>query len=192
MISTLAEGFLPFPEITYEKIGCGAGSREIEGRPNLLRAFLGDAPSFNPGKKVQVVEAAIDDSTPQVLARFIDRALELGALDASLTPIVMKKGRLASKLTILAEADKIEGLIEAVFRETSSIGVRLYPVERRILDREFRKVRLRGHEVRIKISRLRGEAVNVQPEYADCLKVSEKTGLPLKEVARLALKAYPK
>jgi pyridinium-3,5-bisthiocarboxylic acid mononucleotide nickel chelatase len=190
LVSTLAEGFLPFPEITYEKIGCGAGSREIEGRPNLLRAFLGDAPSFNPGKKVQVVEAAIDDSTPQILARFLDRALEMGALDASLTPIVMKKGRLASKLTILAEADKIEGLIEAVFRETSSIGVRLYPVERRVLDREVRKVRLRGQEIGIKVSLLRGEAVNVQPEYADCLKVSEKTGLPLKEVARLVLKAY--
>jgi len=191
LITTLAEGFLPFPEITYERIGVGAGSRELEGRPNLLRAFLGEAASFEPGKKVQVIEAAVDDTTPQVLARFCERAFELGALDAYLTPIVMKKNRLASKLTVLAEADKIERLIEAVFRETSSIGLRLYPVERRVLDREIRKVRVRGQEIGIKVSRLGGKDVNIQPEYADCLKVSEKTGVPVKEVIRLALKAVP-
>ena len=190
LISTLAREFVPFPEITYEKIGTGAGSRELEGHPNLLRAFLGEASSFEPGKKVRVIESTIDDSNPQILAHFLDRAFELGALDACLTPIVMKKNRLASKLTILADADKIEKLIEAVFRETSSIGVRIYPVERRVLDREFRKVKVRGLAIGIKVSRLRGEAVNIQPEYADCLRVSEKTRTPLKEVARLALKAY--
>jgi pyridinium-3,5-bisthiocarboxylic acid mononucleotide nickel chelatase len=190
LISTLAREFVPFPEIIYEKIGTGAGSRELDGHPNLLRAFLGEASSFEPGKKVRVIETAIDDSTPQILAHFLDRAFEAGALDAYLTPIVMKKNRLASKLTILAEADKIEALIEAIFRETSSIGVRLFPVERRVLDREFRKVKVRGLEIGIKVSRLRGEAVNIQPEYADCLKVSEKARIPLKEVARLALKAF--
>ena len=123
-------------------------------------------------------KSTIDDSTPQLLAHFLEIALERGALDAFLTPVVMKKNRLATKLTLLAEADKIDGLIEAVFRETSSIGVRFFPVERRVLERESRKVRIRGEVIGIKVSRLGGEAVNVQPEYSDCLKASERIGPP--------------
>ena len=190
VISTLVRKFTPFPEITYERIGCGAGSRDFRGLPNILRAFYGEAGHFKPQKKVFLVESTIDDSTPQLLAHFLEIALKGGALDAFLTPVVMKKNRLATKLTLLAEADRIDGLIEAVFRETSSIGVRFFPVERRILERESRKVRIRGEVIGIKVSRLDGEAVNVQPEYSDCLKASERIGLPLKEVTRLALKDY--
>ncbi len=188
--ATLVGEFVRFPEITYGRIGCGAGSRELPGLPNILRAFYGEARTFDAGKKVRVIETTVDDASPQLLARFLDRALELGALDAFLTPVVMKKGRLATKLTLLAEADRMEALIEAVFRETSSIGVRFYPVERRVLEREFRKVRVRGEEIAIKVSRLGGEAVTIQPEYEDCLRASTKTRLPLKEVARLAVKAF--
>ena len=189
IVATLVREFVRFPEITFGRVGSGAGSRELPGLPNILRAFYGDAASFDAGKKAHVIETTIDDATPQLLARFIDRALELGALDAFLTPVVMKKGRLATKLTLLAGADRMEELIEAVFRETSSIGVRFHPVERRVLAREFRKVRVRGEEIAVKVSRLDGEAVTIQPEYEDCLRVSAKTRLPLKEIARLALKA---
>lgn len=192
VISTLAQKFMPFPEITYERIGCGAGSRDLPGLPNILRAFYGDSKDFKPQKKVLVVEATIDDSTPQLLAHFLEIALKRGALDAFLTPVVMKKNRLATKLTLLAEVDKIDRLIEAVFRETSSIGVRFFPVERRVLDREIRKVRIRGEEIGIKVSQLGGKAVNIQPEYSDCLKASERMGLPLKEVIRMALREYEK
>ena len=190
IVATLVREFVRFPEITFGRVGSGAGSRELPGLPNILRAFYGDAASFDAGKKVHVIETTIDDATPQLLARFIDRALELGALDAFLTPVVMKKGRLATKLTLLAGADRMEELIEAVFRETSSIGVRFHPVERRVLAREFRKVRVRGEEIAVKVSRLDGEAVTIQPEYEDCLRVSAKTRLPLKEIARLAVKAF--
>ncbi len=190
IVSTLAREFVRFPEITYGWVGAGAGSRELPGLPNILRAFYGEERAFDAAKNVRVIETTVDDATPQVLARFLDRALELGALDAFLTPVVMKKGRLATKLTLLAGADRMEDLIEAVFRETSSIGVRFYPVERRILAREFRKVRVRGEEIAIKVSRLGGEAVTIQPEYEDCLKASAKTRLPLKEVTRLAVKAF--
>jgi hypothetical protein len=189
IVATLVREFVRFPEITYGRVGSGAGSRELHGLPNILRAFYGDAASFKSGKKVHVIETTIDDATPQLLARFLDRALELGALDAFLTPVVMKKGRLATKLTLLVGADRMEDLIEAVFRETSSIGVRFHPVERRVLAREFRKVRIRGEEIAVKVSLLDGEAVTIQPEYDDCLRVSAKTRLPLKEIARLALKA---
>lgn len=190
IISTLAREFVRFPEITYGRVGAGAGSREFHGLPNILRAFYGEERSFDAGKRVHIIETTIDDATPQVLARFIDRALELGALDAFLTPVVMKKGRLATKLTLLAAADRIEALIEAVFRETSSIGVRFHPVERRVLAREFRKVRVRGEEISMKVSRLGGEAVTIQPEYDDLLRAAAKTRLPFKEVARRAAKAF--
>jgi uncharacterized protein (TIGR00299 family) protein len=189
IVAALVRKFVRFPEITYGRIGSGAGSRELPGLPNILRAFYGDAASFDAGKKVHVIETTVDDATPQLLARFLDRALELGALDAFLTPVVMKKGRLATKLTLLAGADRMEDLIEAVFRETSSIGVRFHPVERRVLAREFRKVRVRGEEIAVKVSLLDGEAVTIQPEYEDCLRVSAKTRLPLKEISRLAVKA---
>jgi len=190
IVKTLVGKYLPFPELVYEKIGYGAGSRDTEGLPNILRAFYGKAESFAPDKRVHLIESTIDDSTPQVLADFMERAFELGALDVFLTPIVMKKNRLATKLTLLAEADKMDGLITAVFRETSSIGIRYFPVERRALEREVRTVRLLGEPVAIKISSLGGERLNVQPEFADCRAVARKKGLPVKEVLRRAVEEY--
>ena len=190
IVSTLAEAFLLFPELVYDRIGYGAGGRDLPELPNILRAYAGDLARFRPQKQVYIVEATVDDATPQVLAYFLDEALRLGALDATLSPIVMKKNRLGTKLTLLAPLDKIERLIAAVFKETTTIGVRYFPVERRALEREFRKVRVSGGEVGIKISRLDGKSVNVQPEYADCVKAAKAGGRPLKDVMRAALRAY--
>jgi len=103
LVKTLVSKFLPFPEITYDRIGCGAGGRDLETLPNILRAFSGERQSFSPDKRVYLLEAAIDDASPQVLAAFMDRALEAGALDVNFTPVVMKKNRLGTKLTLLAE-----------------------------------------------------------------------------------------
>ena len=190
IVSTLAEAFLLFPELVYDRIGYGAGGRDLPELPNILRAYAGDLARFRPQKQVYIVEATVDDATPQVLAYFLDEALRLGALDATLSPIVMKKNRLGTKLTLLAPLDKIERLIAAVFKETTTIGVRYFPVERRALEREFRKVRVSGGEVGIKISRLDGKPVNIQPEYADCVKAAKAGGRPLKDVMRAALRAY--
>jgi len=192
IVKTLVKKFVPFPELTYDRIGCGAGSRDNPALPNILRVFYGDSARFSAEKKVFLVEATIDDSSPQVLASFIDRALELGALDAYLTPVVMKKNRLASKLTLMTGLDKMETLISAVFHETSSIGLRHYPVERRALERSVETIRLFGEPVGIKISRLDGQRVNIQPEFSDCLKIARKKGLPLKEIMRLALLEFSK
>lgn len=192
VISTLVSKFVPFPELTYEKTGCGAGSRNFPGFPNILRAFYGRASQFSASKKVYLIEATIDDSNPQVLASFMDRALDIGALDVFLTPVVMKKNRLATKLTLLAELDKIETLIAAVFRETSSIGVRYFPVERRALERTVKKIRLLGESVGIKVSRLEGKDINIQPEFSDCLKIARTKGFSVKEVLRMAMQEYSK
>lgn len=104
----------------------------------------------------------------------------------------MKKNRLGTKLTLLTAVDKMDALIEAVFRETTSIGVRTYPVERRVLEREFRTVRVGGEKIGIKVAAFGGRTVNVQPEYEDCLRASRKTRRPLKEIAHRAVCEYAK
>ena len=191
IIATLAEEFISFPELSYEKVGCGAGEQDFDGFPNILRVFYGSREGFNPGKKVYQIEANIDDTNPQVLANFIDIALNKGALDVCLTPIVMKKNRMASKLTVLSESSKLDELVAAVFKETSSIGVRYYPVERRVLERKSIKVKVLGEEVRVKVARFESEDVNFQPEFADCQKLAEKTGKPIKKIIELVLKNLP-
>ena len=192
IISTLAKRFTKLPELVYERIGCGAGSREFPEVPNVLRVYYGEARSFDEAKHVYIIEATVDDASPQLLAHYLERAFEEGAMDATLSPVVMKKNRLGTKLTLLAAVDKMDALIESVFRETTSIGVRYYPVGRRILEREFRTVRVGGEKVGIKVASLGGRTVNVQPEYEDCLKASRKTKRPLKEVAHLAVHEFIK
>lgn len=192
IVSTLAKKFIPFPEISYERIGCGAGARDFPAFPNILRAFYGNSKEFRAEKKVYLIEATIDDSNPQILGAFFDKAFELGALDVFFTPVLMKKNRLATKLTILAGIDKMDNLIQAIFRETSSIGVRYFPVERRVLERKITKIKVLGQDVALKVSCLEGKEVNVQPEFSDCLKLAKKKGLPLKEMMRLALEEFSK
>ena len=190
IVSTWVKTFAPLPELAYEKIGYGAGTRNFPGFPNILRIFYGEEKETHPGMPVYQIETNIDDSNPQILAHFLDEALALGALDAFLTPVVMKKNRLATKLTLLADPDKIDALVKAVFRETSSIGVRYFPVARRVLDRRAEKVRVFGEEIRIKISKLEGRDTNIQPEFSDCLKASRKTKRPVKEVLQQSLREY--
>ncbi|HNQ79496.1 MAG: nickel pincer cofactor biosynthesis protein LarC [Acidobacteriota bacterium] len=192
LVKALVSKFLPFPEITYDRIGCGAGGRDLETLPNILRAFSGGRQSFSPDKRVYLLEAAVDDASPQVLAAFMDRALEGGALDVYFTPVVMKKNRLGTKLTLLAEARRLEDLIAEVFTETTSIGLRYFPVERRALVRRIETVRLDGRNVRVKIALLDGRPVNVQPEYEDCLALARAKKLPLKDVLRRAAEAAGK
>jgi uncharacterized protein (TIGR00299 family) protein len=189
LIKTLASKFLPLPELTYDRIGYGAGGRDIPGLPNILRVFYGERAALSPGKRVYLIEATIDDANPQVLGAFLDRALELGALDASLAPLVMKKSRLGTKLTILTEMTRLDRLITAVFEETTSIGVRYYPVERRTMERSIETINVLGEPVRIKTGSLGGRILNAQPEYEDALAVARKKGLPLKDVLRRAAAA---
>jgi pyridinium-3,5-bisthiocarboxylic acid mononucleotide nickel chelatase len=192
IVAALARRFTRLPELVYDKVGCGAGTKEFPEIPNILRAYSGEARDFEADRSVHVVEATIDDASPQLLAHFLDKALELGALDATLSPVVMKKNRLGTKLTLLVADDRREDLIEAVFRETTSIGVRYFPVGRRVLDREMRAVRVGGQKIGLKVAKLGGRAVNVQPEYDDLVKAARKTGTPLKEIAHRAVGGFAK
>ncbi len=190
ILATWADAFIPLPEMSYTNIGYGAGSRDLGRLPNILRVFYGKDEEFRAKKDVFQVEANLDDANPQVLAHFLKEALRLGALDAFLTPITMKKGRLGVKLTLLSDAARMDGLIEAVFRETSSIGVRYFPVARRILDRNVENVRVLGEEIGVKTGMLRGCELNLQPEFSDCLRVAKKKGLPVKVIHQMAIGEY--
>jgi len=192
IVSTLVKKFIPFPEISYEKIGCGAGSRDFRRFPNILRIFYGEKDKFSADKKVFMIEANIDDCSPQVIGSFLDKAFKLGALDVFLTPIFMKKNRLATKLTLIAEVDKMDKLIEAVLKETTSIGVRYFPVERRVLERESLTINVLGDKVAVKRATLAGQEVNLQPEYEDCLRLAKKNKLPVKQAIQLVLEEFSK
>lgn len=192
IVVTWAEEFVPFPQLTYEKVGYGAGNRDFDDFPNVLRVFYGEEKEFSPARQLYQVETNLDDSNPQFLAQFVEEAIKKGAQDVDLAPIVMKKGRLGTKLTLLVDAGKIDGLVEAVFRETSSIGVRIFPVERRVLSRKVEKVHVLGEDIGVKVAILDGEEINVQPEFSDCLAAAQKKKLPVKVIARLALAEYSK
>jgi len=190
ILSTLGKCLPNLPEIVYQKIGCGLGHKELKLHPNMLRAFYGDEKSFQPAKGLQIIEATLDDCSPQILGNFVNQILKKGALEAYLTPVVMKKNRPGTKLTVIAETDKIDALIEAVFLETTTIGVRYFPVERRVLRREIKPVQIQGEKIRLKISYLGEEAVNIQPEFEDCQKAAAKLKLPIKKIMNLAIKKF--
>jgi hypothetical protein len=188
ILAATVRKFVKFPELAYQRIGRGAGARDFPGFPNVLRAFYGDVRAVAPDRRLFVVESVVDDAQPQLLAHFLDRALAAGALDVNLAPVVMKKNRLGTKLTVLAGAENLDGLIELVFRETTSLGVRYYPVERRVLERKYETIAVPGGRVRLKLGLLDGRVVNVGPEYEDCLKAASASGRPLKEIMELAAK----
>ncbi len=192
IISTMARKFLSFPELRYKKIGCGAGGRDFPGFPNIMRLFYGESKSFSSEKKLFQIETNIDDANPQILAFFLEKAFEMGALDVFFTPIIMKKNRLATKITILATFEKMNTLVQAVFAETTSIGVRYFPVERRILERSIKKIKVLGEELDVKVSLLKGKEVNIQPEFSVCRKIAEKKQVPVKKIIELAINEYNK
>ena len=188
LIKTLAKEFLAFPQLNYQRIGYGAGSRNLPEFPNLLRVFLGNQADFSPEEQIFQIETNLDEATPQLLGAFLEKALQLGACEAFLTPVTMKKNRLGTKLTILADKKNLDRLTQAIFEETTTIGLRFFPVSRYILQRETRNIEVFGEKVRVKIARFKGQEINHQPEYEDCLKIARKKRLPLKKVMEEASK----
>jgi pyridinium-3,5-bisthiocarboxylic acid mononucleotide nickel chelatase len=176
-----------------EKIGYGAGSKQFTDFPNCLRVMIGQehavaADQKSPG--VVVIEANIDDMTPQNFAYATEKLLAAGALDVFTIPIQMKKARPGQLLQVLVSSDAVDRLTQVIFRETSTIGIRRYAVERSVLDREFVEVATEFGNVNIKVSRMDGEVMNAAPEYEDCARIAQEKNVPLKKVQSLAMKAY--
>jgi uncharacterized protein (TIGR00299 family) protein len=189
LLVELAEGFGDLPSgFIVRKTGYGAGSRDLE-IPNVLRAQLGDiedAPSVEDGGPL-VLEANIDDANPQIYEHVMERLFAEGALDVWITPIIMKKGRPAVQLSVLAPRARLDRIEEILFRETPTIGLRYYPVDRRVAERRVETVDLPWGRVRVKIASHEGRICNIMPEYEDCRRHSLESGVPLKEVWASAL-----
>jgi uncharacterized protein (TIGR00299 family) protein len=199
LLAALAERGGDAPPMRVERVGYGAGSRDLPWA-NLLRVTVGDesapalAPALTPalaqrGQRVMMVEANIDDMNPQFYEHVSERLFAAGALDVYFIPIQMKRNRPATMLGVMVDEDKLDPALGILFSETTTIGVRMYPVERRKLDREEGAVDTVYGPVQVKIAKLAGRVMNVAPEYRDCLRIAKEKNIPLKDVYQAALAA---
>lgn len=201
LLAEFAEDFGPLPRLTVEKIGYGLGTRQLQTRPNCLRAILGTAdraaksPSGNNSNldwetdQVAVLETNLDDINAEILGHFMEKALGLGALDVFFTPVTMKKNRPGVVLTVLCPEADAERFAELILRETTAFGVRCQVASRRKLPREFARVKTGHGEVIVKLGKLGGKVIQAAPEYESCKTVATKAGLPVKAVYEAALQA---
>ena len=187
ILATVADDFGDPPPMKLRRWGHGAGDREFDW-PNVVRVLVGEAAEASEDRTPSIVlETNIDDMAPELLAHAVDELLEAGARDAWITPIVMKKGRPGFVLSALADGPDEEALTAVFFRETTTLGVRVAPVTKRAVARDWVMTTVEGLPVRVKVGRRNGEVTNLAPEHDDALAVAEKTHLPLKEVYRRAL-----
>jgi uncharacterized protein (TIGR00299 family) protein len=184
--ATLASSFGVLPPMKIARIGYGAGDRDFSEQANVLRVLLGEPTGTEEAVAVSVLEANIDDSNPQVLAYAAERLLDAGALDVTVQPAVMKKGRLGHLLRVIAKPQDRETLARLIFAETSTLGLRIYQAERRVEPRCFADVETPYGAVRMKVS---GEG-SFAPEYEDCRKLALEAGVSLKQVLAAANHAY--
>ncbi len=182
IVTTLAR--FERPEMTLERIGYGAGTRDPADRPNVLRLWIGET-AGKATRPMVVIETNIDDMTGEMLAYAVEKLLAAGAADAWMTPVQMKKGRPGVVLSVIcSEADE-EKLARLLLRETSTLGVRVRPVHRWEAEREVLEFESSLGPAAVKVKRMPGEPPTVAPEYEACRRLAERTGLPLADVYRV-------
>jgi uncharacterized protein (TIGR00299 family) protein len=194
VITEFARSYGPLPPMAVERIGYGAGTRDLGPVPNVLRVVVGErapveASPPGTGSVIEIV-CEIDDMDPQIFGPTSDRLFAAGALDVYLTAVQMKKGRPGTLLTVLAPPDRREAICNLVFRETTTLGVRFRQVERETLERHHVEVAILGASVRIKVATRNGQVVNASPEFDDCVHAAGTTGRPVKVIQAEALRAW--
>ncbi|NUO83030.1 nickel pincer cofactor biosynthesis protein LarC [candidate division KSB1 bacterium] len=173
----------PYDQSTFKmlNVGSGAGSVDLANLPNILRVYVGEKESAATADVITVLETNIDDMSPEIYPFVVERLLDEGALDAFLTPILMKKGRPAFTLTVLCAAEKVEDLLGVIYSETSTLGVRLHTLPRRKLRRRQEKRMTSLGEVAVKIVEWNDKQTAL-PEFEECKRLALAQGLPLREV----------
>jgi pyridinium-3,5-bisthiocarboxylic acid mononucleotide nickel chelatase len=184
--ATLSSRFGVLPPMKITQMGYGAGDRDFTEHANVLRVILGEPTGAQEALAVSVIEANIDDLSPQVLAYATERLLELGALDVTVQPLLMKKGRPGSLLRVIAKPEDREAVSQVIFAETSTLGLRTYEAERRVQARTWEEVETPFGKVRMKIS----SEGYYAPEYEDCRRLAIESGVALKHVIAEANYAY--
>lgn len=188
LLATLATGFGGVPAVRVLAQGFGAGDKDFTTQANVLRVLIGERSDASEATSVIVIEANIDDSTPQVLGYAMERLLDAGALDVTLTPIFMKKNRPATLVSVIAVPQLSDTLTSILFAETTTLGVRILNAERRVLARNTVAVETSYGSVRVKYS----DAGAFTPEYDDCRKAAAERGVPLRTVIAEANEAFRK
>jgi uncharacterized protein (TIGR00299 family) protein len=183
IVAALADSFGAPPEMKIEKIGTGAGGKDFPDIPNVLRVFCGTSNSAQGSNRMMVIEANIDDATPEILGYTLERLLAEGAPDVWFTPIQMKKCRPAVLLSMLARPEDVEKLARIVFQETTAIGLRSYPVSRQVLERRTEERETCFGKVRFKVT-----AYGEKPEFDDCRRIALENGLSLRHIMQVLQK----
>ncbi|WP_069650831.1 nickel pincer cofactor biosynthesis protein LarC [Caloranaerobacter ferrireducens] len=173
---------------TIEKIGYGIGNRDLK-IPNVLRVYIArenEEKKTEPNSHIKqyILETNIDDMNPEIYSYIEEKLFDKGALDVFKTPIIMKKGRIAVKLSVLVREKDIKAIQEVIFKETTSIGIRKYEVEKIMLERDFSKISTIYGEVTVKNSYYKGEKIKSKPEYEDCRRLAEENNVPIGEIYR--------
>ena len=191
IISTFAgDRFGPMPEMTIDRIGYGAGTRDLAEQANMLRVSLGNVKNNYEQDTIKIIETNIDDMSPQVYDLLIDKLLGMGALDVFLTPIIMKKSRPAVKLTVLVNPPNLQEMCDCILAETTTMGVRIYESDRRKLSREIVEVDTEYGKVSVKLGKVGGEVVKILPEYEDCKSLSKEKNIPIIKIQKAALDSF--
>ena len=192
LMTTLADEFGPMPEMKLETLGCGAGTRDFPQRANILRLFVGEstAPADCDCDEISVLEAQVDDCPGQNLAYAVGRALEAGALDAYIVPIIMKKGRPGQLIAVLCRPEDVARMERLLFAETGTFGVRRHETRRSKLTRRREDVETPYGPVGLKVGRRGTEIVRVWPEYEDCAALAREQGVPLQQIQDEALRVW--
>jgi len=195
IVKTLASRFAPFPAMRIERSGYGAGTREFPELPNVLRLTVGEAQAgIAPGisqETITVLEANLDDLSPQIFGYVIEQLFEHGALDAFGIPVQMKKNRPGTLLAVLCRPEDASKLTQMIFRETTTLGIRQRQQQRQILERRWEGVHTPWGPVRVKIARMNGAVTSCTPEYDDCRRIAVEHAVPLKSVIQAAMQACP-
>jgi pyridinium-3,5-bisthiocarboxylic acid mononucleotide nickel chelatase len=188
LVTTLASGFGGLPAVRVLSQGFGAGDKDFPAQANVLRVLIGERLYAAEAASVSVIEANIDDSTPQVLGYAMERLLEAGALDVTLTPVLMKKNRPGTIISVVSAPELTEELASVLFAETSTLGLRIMQAERRVLARATTEIATAYGPIRIKYS----EAGSFAPEYEDCRQAAARHNVPLRNVIAAANEAFRK
>jgi len=188
LISTMASAFNELPSLTIDSIGYGAGERELRERPNILRVFIGKTPSDLEHDQVMVVETNIDNMNPEIVVYAVDKLFSAGAVDVYVTPVAMKKGRIGQQITVLVEEVKLQTVLDILFSETSTLGVRLSKVDRRKLPREITVVITEFGKVGVKLASWNG-IIKIAPEFDDCQRIASEQNVSIERVYNEAKKA---
>jgi pyridinium-3,5-bisthiocarboxylic acid mononucleotide nickel chelatase len=186
IVATLASEFGPMPPMRISATGYGAGDHDFKDRPNLLRILIGELSGATEASEVFVIEANVDDMSPQLAGYVRERLLDVGALDVTMVPVYMKKDRPGFMLSVLTKVEDRDRLGDLLFAETTTIGLRMYAAQRRVLERSWLDVDTVHGRVRIKVASENGVVRNAAPEYDDCRRIALEKGVPLKDVVQQA------